>query len=150
MIASVCEAAREAEVKIVTGDTKVVNRGSADKLFVNTAGIGVVPEGIDISGANARAGDKIIVSGSIGNHGVAILSKREGIEFNSPVVSDCAPLNKLVADILSADIHCLRDPTRGGLATTLNEFAGQSHVGIRIDEELRPEDWLTFGGPENS
>jgi hydrogenase expression/formation protein HypE len=142
IVASIKKAAGEAGVKIVTGDTKVVNQGSADKLFINTAGVGIVPEGIDISAANARPGDKIIISGNIGDHGIAVLSKREGLNFQVPVPSDCAPLNKLVADMLaaSANIHCLRDPTRGGLATTLNDFAGQSKVGIRIEEDKIPVD----------
>ncbi len=142
IVGSIKKAAGEAGVKIVTGDTKVVNQGSADKLFINTAGVGIVPEGVDISAANARPGDKIIVSGNIGDHGIAVLSKREGLNFQVPVPSDCAPLNNLVADMLaaSANIHCLRDPTRGGLATTLNDFAGQSKVGIRIEEDKIPVD----------
>jgi hydrogenase expression/formation protein HypE len=142
VIVSIKKAADEAGVKIVTGDTKVVNKGSADKLFINTAGVGTVPEGVDISAGNARPGDKIIVSGNIGDHGIAVLSQREGLKFHTPVPSDCAPLNKLVADMLaaSANIHCLRDPTRGGLATTLNDFARQSNVGIRIEEDKIPVD----------
>ena len=142
VVNSISKAAAEAEVAIVTGDTKVVNKGSADKIFINTAGIGVVPQEIDISAANAVPGDKIIVSGTIGDHGIAVLSQREGLKFQVPVQSDCAPLNKLVAEILevSTSIHCLRDPTRGGLATTLNDFAEQSHVGIRIEEEKIPAD----------
>ncbi len=137
ILASIKEAANEAGVKIITGDTKVVDQGSADKIFVNTAGVGTVPEGVDISAANARPGDKIILSGNIGDHGIAVLSQREGLKFNTPVPSDCAPLNGLVADMLaaSANIHCLRDPTRGGLATTLNDFAGQSQAGIVIEED---------------
>jgi hydrogenase expression/formation protein HypE len=136
IVKSIAKAAEEAGVKIVTGDTKVVNQGSADRIFVNTAGVGTVPEGVDISAANAKPGDKIIVSGDIGDHGIAVLSQREGLKFRTPVPSDCAPLNGLVADMLAAsvNIHCLRDPTRGGLATTLNDFAGQSKVGIRIEE----------------
>ncbi len=140
VVASVKAAAEEAGVKVVTGDTKVVNRGSADKLFINTAGIGVIPPDVDISGANAKAGDKIILSGTIGDHGIAVMSQREGLKFSVPVQSDCAPLNKLVSDMLQASrhIHCLRDPTRGGLATTLNEFARQSGIGIRIEEDKIP------------
>jgi hydrogenase expression/formation protein HypE len=140
VLSSIKAAAEEAGVKIVTGDTKVVNRGSADKLFINTSGIGVIPEGVDISGANARVGDKIILSGAIGDHGIAVMSQREGLKFSVPVQSDCAPLNKLVSQMLEASplIHCLRDPTRGGLATTLNEFARQSSVGISIEEEKIP------------
>ena len=140
IVNSVHQAAAEAGVKIVAGDTKVVNQGAADKLFINTSGVGIVPPGVDISGANAKSGDKVIVSGAIGEHGIAILSQREGLKFHVPVPSDCSPLNKLVAEMLetSADLHCLRDPTRGGLATTLNEFARQSRAGINIDEASIP------------
>lgn len=140
IMASVSETAKEAGVLIVTGDTKVVDHGSADKIFINTAGIGVIPEGVDISGRNAREGDKVIISGTIGDHGIAVMAQREGLKFSVPIESDCAPLNGLVADILnvSANIHCIRDPTRGGLATTLNELASQSDVGIRIDEYKVP------------
>ncbi len=140
IVNSICQAVSEAKVHIITGDTKVVNHGAADKLFINTSGVGIVPAGVDISGANAQPGDKVILSGSLGEHGIAILSKRQGLEFNVPVESDCAPLNRLVAEMLavSTDLHCLRDPTRGGLATTLNEFAQQSNVGIRIEEDTLP------------
>ena len=139
---SIREAADEAGVKIVTGDTKVVNQGTADKLFINTAGVGILPEGVDISASNARPGDIIIVSGNIGDHGIAVLSQREGLEFKVPVPSDCAPLNRLVAEMLteSSNIHCLRDPTRGGLATTLNDFATQSNIGINLEEDKVPVD----------
>ena len=102
VLLSVQAAAREAEVQIVTGDTKVVNKGSADKLFVNTAGVGTVPEGIDISGSNARPGDKVILSGTIGDHGIAVLSQREGLGFSTRLESDCAPLNGLVAEMMAA------------------------------------------------
>ncbi len=137
---SMVKAAEEASVKIVTGDTKVVERGSADKLFINTAGIGIIPDGIEISGSNAKVGDKIIVSGTIGDHGIAVLSEREGFNFKTTLASDCAPLNHLIKEMLevSQKIHCLRDPTRGGLASTLNEFALQSNVGIQIEEERVP------------
>jgi hydrogenase expression/formation protein HypE len=137
VLVSVQEAAREAQVQIVTGDTKVVNKGSADRLFVNTAGVGTVPEGIDISGSNAKPGDKVILSGTIGDHGIAVLSQREGLSFSTKLESDCAPLNGLVAEMMAVSrrIHTMRDPTRGGLATTLNELAAQSKVGIRIEEE---------------
>jgi hydrogenase expression/formation protein HypE len=140
IVKSIKAAAEEAGVNIVTGDTKVVNRGSADKLFINTSGIGIVPPGIDISGVNAKIGDKIILSGNIGDHGIAVMSQREGLKFSVPVQSDCAPLNKLVSQMLeaSSQIHCLRDPTRGGLATTLNELARQSKVGISIEEDKIP------------
>lgn len=140
IVSSIYQAAEEAGVKIVTGDTKVVNQGSADKLFINTSGVGTVPPGVDISAANAIPGDKVILSGNLGNHGIAVLSQREGLKFQVPIPSDCAPLNKMVAEILeiSANIHCLRDPTRGGAATTLNDFAEQSQVGIKIEEGKIP------------
>ncbi len=140
IVDSIQQTAQEAEVKIVTGDTKVVNRGSADKLFINTSGVGIIPEGVNISGSNARPGDKVILSGTIGDHGIAVLSQREGLSFSTHLESDCAPLGSLVAKMLevSTDIHCLRDPTRGGLATTLNELANQSKVSIRIEEERIP------------
>ena len=140
VVASVKETAVEAGVAIVTGDTKVVDRGSADKLYVNTAGVGTIAQNVDISGANARPGDKILLSGPIGDHGIAVMSKREGLSFSTQLTSDCAPLNRLVASMLKAGstIHCLRDPTRGGLATTLNEFAQQSRVKILIEEERIP------------
>ena len=131
---------KETDLKVVTGDTKVVNQGSADKLFINTAGIGLVPPGVNVSGANARPGDKVILSGAIGDHGIAVMAQREGLRLKIPVESDCAPLDSLVADMLSysSAINCLRDPTRGGLATTLNELAAQSKVGINIEEAEIP------------
>jgi hydrogenase expression/formation protein HypE len=140
VVNSIKEAADEAGVKIVTGDTKVVNRGNADKLFINTAGIGIIPEGINISGHNARPGNKVILSGTIGDHGIAVLSKREGIGFETKLESDSAPLNKMIAEMMqvSDKINCMRDPTRGGLSSTLNEIAEQSGVSIRIDEEKIP------------
>ncbi len=140
IVDSVHQTTAEAGVKIVAGDTKVVDKGSADKLFINTSGVGIVPPGVDISGANAKPGDKVIVSGTLGDHGIAIMSQREGLKFHVPIPSDCSPLNRLVAEMLetSANLHCLRDPTRGGLATTLNEFAQQSQVGINIEEESIP------------
>jgi len=140
IVNSVQQAAVEAGVKIVTGDTKVVNKGSADKLFINTSGLGIVPPGVDISGANAKPGDKVIISGTLGDHGIAVLSQREGLSFSTTLKSDCAPLNQLVAEMLqeSRRINCLRDPTRGGLATSLNEIAKQSGVGIEIEEKFIP------------
>jgi len=137
---SIRQSAEETGIKIVTGDTKVVNHGSADKLFINTSGLGLVPKNVNISGANARPGDKIILSGTIGDHGVAVLACRQGLRFKIPVESDCAPLNSMVEDILKFPeaVRCLRDPTRGGLATTLNEFAAQSRVYLRIYEERIP------------
>jgi len=140
IVDSVQKAAQDAGVEIITGDTKVVNRGTADKLFINTAGIGIIPDGVDISGSNAEPGDKVLLSGTIGDHGIAVLSQREGLSFSTHLESDCAPLGSLVAKMLKAspNIHCLRDPTRGGLATTLNELAKQSKVSIRIEEEKLP------------
>ena len=140
IVNSIKTAAEEAGVIIITGDTKVVNQGSADRLFINTSGIGTIPQDIEISGANAKAGDRVILSGTIGDHGIAVMSQREGLKFSVPVQSDCAPLNKLVSQMLEASpqIHCFRDPTRGGLATALNEFARQSDVGITIYEEKIP------------
>jgi hydrogenase expression/formation protein HypE len=140
VVRSMREAAAEAGVHIVTGDTKVVEGGAADGLFVNTAGLGVVAAGVEIGGGRAQVGDAVILSGSIGDHGIAVLSQREGLEFDSPVASDVAPLNRLVAAMLaaSANVHVLRDPTRGGLATTLNEIAGQSGVAVHIEEGKIP------------
>jgi hydrogenase expression/formation protein HypE len=140
IVQSIKKAAEEAEVSIIAGDTKVVNRGQADKLFITTSGVGIIPPGVDISGANARAGDKVLLSGTIGDHGIAVMSQREGLKFSMTLESDCAPLNKLVDQMLevSSNIHCLRDPTRGGLTTTLNELARQSKVGIVIDEAKIP------------
>ena len=140
IVESMQAAAVEAGVQVVTGDTKVVNRGGADGIFINTAGIGLIPPGIHISGRNARAGDRVLVSGTLGDHGVAILSAREGLEFSTTLVSDCAPLNHLVKNMIAASphIHCLRDPTRGGLSSTLNELARQSGVGIWVEENRIP------------
>jgi hydrogenase expression/formation protein HypE len=140
ILESIRDTAAEAGVQIVTGDTKVVNRGKADKLFINTSGIGVIQKDVDISAANIRQGDCIILSGGIGEHGMAVMSQREGMKFSLPVTSDCAPLNSLVSDMLasSGSIHGLRDPTRGGLAATLNEFARQSGTGIEIEEARIP------------
>jgi len=140
IVTSMRRAAKEAGVKIVAGDTKVVERGSADGLFINTAGVGMLPEGVKVSGNNAQPGDVIILSGTIGDHGIAVLSAREGLAFSNNFKSDVAPLNHMVGAMLrtSAKIHAMRDPTRGGLATTLNEIAQQSKVGIRIVEEQIP------------
>jgi len=144
VLLSMEKAARAAGVQIVTGDTKVVNRGCCDKLFITTTGVGRVPEGVNISAANLRPGDRLIVSGTIADHGMAILTSREGLSFQSRVTSDTAPLNGLVEAMLEVtrDLHALRDPTRGGLATTLNEFAASSRIGILLDEAaipVRPE-----------
>ncbi|GAB22345.1 hydrogenase maturation protein HypE [Gordonia polyisoprenivorans NBRC 16320 = JCM 10675] len=132
-------AARLAGVRVETGDTKVVGRGSADQLFVNTAGVGVVPAGVDVSPERIRPDDVVIVSGPIGEHGVAILSVREGIDFGSPVVSDSAALCYLVRDALAAgDVHALRDPTRGGVVAATTELAAAAGVGIELDESRIP------------
>ncbi len=140
ILTSMKRAAREAGVKIVTGDTKVVEKGSADGLFINTAGIGLLPRGVAISGNNAQPGDMIILSGTIGDHGIAVLAEREGLVFSHSFKSDVAPLNHVVEAMLrtSQQIHAMRDPTRGGLATTLNEIAQQSKVGIQVIEEQIP------------
>ncbi len=140
IIDSAAEAANDAGIKIVAGDTKVVPRGNADKIFINTAGIGIIPDGIDVSSGNARPGDLVIINGDIGDHGIAILTTREGLSFNTQLESDSASLNTLVASILnvSKNIHVLRDPTRGGVATALNEIAVQSGVGIQIFEADLP------------
>ncbi len=136
IVASMARAATDAGVAVVTGDTKVVEKGKGDGVFITTTGIGVVPEGVNISGDRAQPGDAIVLSGSIGDHGVAIMSSRENLEFETTIESDSAALHFLVADMVAAapNIHCLRDPTRGGLATTLNELARQSRVGMRLDE----------------
>lgn len=133
-------AAEKANVKVVTGDTKVVPKGAVDKIFVNTSGIGLIPRQVDISSHRARPGDKVIISGSIADHGMTVLTQREGMIFDSPVISDTAPLNHMVTKMLAAhkDIHVLRDPTRGGVGTALNEIAGKSGVGIKIYEEKIP------------
>jgi hydrogenase expression/formation protein HypE len=140
ILLSMKEASREANVAIVTADTKVVERGACDGLFVNTSGVGIVPPGVEMSASRAQPGDAVLVSGPIGEHGVAIISEREGISFESDVSSDCAPLAGMVNAILTAGLrpHAMRDPTRGGLATTLNEIASSSGVEIEIEEELLP------------
>ncbi|NJM09198.1 hydrogenase expression/formation protein HypE [Candidatus Gracilibacteria bacterium] len=134
-------AARHAGVQLVTGDTKVVDRGHGDGVFITTSGIGLIPPHVQIGPHFARPGDVVIVSGTIGDHGIAILSVREGLEFGAPIESDSAALNGLVADLLvdhAAAIHTLRDPTRGGVASTLNEIAAAAGVGIRIEERALP------------
>jgi hydrogenase expression/formation protein HypE len=140
VVASMRTAAHEAGVQLVTGDTKVVNRGKGDKLFITTTGLGIIDRPVKISGDRARPGDAIILSGTIGDHGMAIMSQRENLQFEGIIESDTAPLHSLVSDMLDAseDIHCLRDPTRGGVATTLNEIAASSKVGMEIDEKQIP------------
>jgi hydrogenase expression/formation protein HypE len=144
IVGSMANAAREAGVPMVTGDTKVVERGKGDGVFITTTGVGVVPAGVEISGDRARPGDALLVSGPIGEHGVAIMSLRENLEFETAIHSDTAALHGLVAAMVAAvpGIHVLRDPTRGGLATTLNEIARQSRVGMRLSERdipVKPE-----------
>ena len=140
IVTSMAQAAREAGTVIVAGDTKVVGRGDADRVFINTAGIGWIPDGVDLSPEKVREGDRIIVSGSMGDHGMAILCQREGLEFNTSLVSDCAPLNGLVETILSRHrgVRVMRDPTRGGLATALVELARARGLGFEIEETSVP------------
>lgn len=139
ILASMAEAAKKAGVKIVAGDTKVVNKGKGDGMFINTAGIGVLDEGIHISPLNIEVGDKIIVSGTIGNHGVAVIAERNGLSFNPPVLSDTTPLNHVVQGMLGhGGVHAMRDPTRGGLATTLKEMALESGFCFEIREQAIP------------
>lgn len=140
VIVSMQRAADEAGVRIVTGDTKVVDRGKGDGIFINTAGIGVIPPGIDVSPSRVRVGDKILVSGDLGRHGIAIMSVREGLEFEGSPESDCASLAGLVGELtaLGADLHCLRDLTRGGLAAAVIEIAEDARVGVELNEVAIP------------
>jgi hydrogenase expression/formation protein HypE len=151
VVDSLKHAADAAGVQIVTGDTKVVEKGKGDGLFINTTGVGVVPDGLQLSADRARPGDKVVLSGSIGDHGIAILAQREGLEFESAITSDSAALHTLVAEMLEVESHfsqnrgevgrpirCMRDPTRGGLSSALNEIAEQSQVGIELDERAIP------------
>ena len=140
IVESMARAAREAGVPVVTGDTKVVERGKGDGIFITTTGVGVLPHGLDLGGARVRPGDAVLVSGTMGDHGVAIMSLRENLTFEATINSDTAALHGLIAELLAtgADIRCLRDPTRGGLASTLNEIAGQSGVGMMLHEKAIP------------
>jgi hydrogenase expression/formation protein HypE len=141
IVDAMANAAATAGVKIVTGDTKVVERGHGDGCYINTAGIGVLREGVHVGPHLAEPGDVVLVSGTIGDHGMAIMSVREGLEFDSQIRSDCAALNGLIGDVLKivgGDVHAMRDPTRGGLASTLNEIAQSSQVGVMIDEASLP------------
>ncbi|MDU9050368.1 MAG: hydrogenase expression/formation protein HypE [Candidatus Electrothrix sp. Rat3] len=139
VLASMRLAAKEAGIHFAAGDTKVVQRGSADKMFINTSGVGMVDQGVQISGANARPGDVIIVSGTLGDHGITVLATREDLGFDTDLISDAAPLNHLVQAMLAAgEIHTLRDPTRGGLATSLVEISEQSQVTLLIEEDKLP------------
>jgi hydrogenase expression/formation protein HypE len=147
---SMGRAAREAGAAIVTGDTKVVERGACDRLFINTAGIGVIPCGVNIAATRAQPGDAVIVNGDLGDHGIAILLARNELALSAEVISDCQPLHGLIAAMRAAcsDIHCLRDATRGGVATVLNEFAVSSAVGIRLRESALPLNDVVRGACE--
>jgi hydrogenase expression/formation protein HypE len=140
VVLSMEAATKAAGVQLVTGDTKVVDRGKGDKIFINTSGIGIIPDGVEISPRHAKIGDRIILSGTIADHGIAIMSVREGLEFETQIESDCAPLNGLVETMIAAnrDIHVLRDPTRGGVASVLNEIAESAAIGVTIVEDLIP------------
>ncbi len=137
---TMAETATEAGVRLVTGDTKVVNRGHGDGIYINTSGVGLLSPGIELGGAQCRPGDKVLVSGTLGDHGITIMSCREGLGFSAGVESDAAPLNHLIAEVLAAapSTRCFRDPTRGGLASTLNELAAQSGTDIVVEEDAVP------------
>lgn len=147
---SMAQAAKHAGVQLVTGDTKVVDRGHGDGVYINTTGVGVIADGVEIGPQRARPGDQVIVSGTIGDHGMAIMSRREGLEFEGEITSDTAALNHMVADVVAAapGIRVLRDPTRGGLASTLNEIAGAAEVGVAYTESLLPVDRLVAAACE--
>ncbi len=141
VVISMAQTARAAGVQIVTGDTKVVNHGAADKLFINTAGVGVVPDSVRLTPTNLGVGDVILVSGTVGDHGMAVMMQREGLAFDAPLMSDCAPLNGLLAGVLRAcpgAVRCMRDPTRGGMVSTLNEWAAAAEMGIVVRENSVP------------
>lgn len=140
IVKSIADTANEANVKIVAGDTKVVERGSADKIFINTTGVGIIEKDIYLSGENPKVGDKVIISGTLGDHGICIMSKRKNLEFDVSVKSDCGLLNGLIEEVLdiSSEVRVLRDPTRGGLATTLNEISEHSKNSIMLYEETIP------------
>lgn len=138
---TMAETAKEAGVHLVTGDTKVVNRGHGDGVFINTSGVGFIPAGVDLSGAYCKPGDKILLTGTLGDHGITIMSCRESLSFATPTETDAAPLNHLIAEVLEAApgaVRCFRDPTRGGLASTLNELASQSQVDMTVEEDAVP------------
>lgn len=147
---SMAEMAKEAGVHIVTGDTKVVNRGHGDGVFINTSGIGFIPEGVSLSGAFCKPGDKVLVTGTMGDHGITIMSCREELSFNADIQTDAAPLNHLIAEVIAAapDTRCFRDPTRGGLASTLNELAAQSGVDFIVEEGAVPVKDAVLGACE--
>jgi hydrogenase expression/formation protein HypE len=143
-------AARAAGVTVVTGDTKVVPRGAVDRIFINTSGIGLIPPNINVAGRNARAGDRIILSGTIADHGITVLTQREGLSFKTTLISDTAPLNHMVREMfaVSDNVHVLRDPTRGGVGTALNEIAEKSRIGIKIYEDKIPMKKVVGGACE--
>lgn len=147
---SMAEMAKEAGVHIVTGDTKVVNRGHGDGVFINTSGIGFIPEGVSLSGAFCKPGDKVLATGTMGDHGITIMSCREELSFNADIQTDAAPLNHLIAEVIAAapDTRCFRDPTRGGLASTLNELAAQSGVDFIVEEGAVPVKDAVLGACE--
>jgi hydrogenase expression/formation protein HypE len=140
IVGTMADSAAEAGIRIVTGDTKVVDRGHGDGIFINTAGVGVLAEGVDLSGAYCKPGDKVLLSGTLGDHGIAVISVREGLTFSTDITTDAAPLNKLTAAVLAAapSVRCFRDPTRGGLSSTLNELATASAVSITVEDEAVP------------
>lgn len=140
VVESMAAAARAAGVTIIAGDTKVVDKGHGDGLYINTSGLGLIPDGVDIGPDRARPGDVVILSGTMGDHGMAVMSVREGLEFETAITSDCAALNGLIGDILAVtgEIHVLRDPTRGGVAASLNEIAAAAQVGIQLEERRLP------------
>lgn len=147
---SMAEMAKEAGAHIVTGDTKVVNRGHGDGVFINTSGIGFIPEGVNLSGAFCKPGDKVLVTGTMGDHGITIMSCREELSFNADIQTDAAPLNHLIAEVIAVapDTRCFRDPTRGGLASTLNELAAQSGVDFIVEEGAVPVKDAVLGACE--
>jgi hydrogenase expression/formation protein HypE len=140
VVTSIKDASETANVKIVTGDTKVVDKGKGDGIFINTSGIGIIDHKLNISPDSIAEGDVILINGDVGSHGIAIMSEREGLEFETKILSDCSPLNRIVQEIISSgiDVHCMRDLTRGGLTSALNELAGQSKTEILINEESVP------------
>ncbi len=140
ILESMRDSAAEAGVRIVTGDTKVVEKGHGDGVYINTTGVGVIPDGVDLSGSKCAAGDVVLLSGTLGDHGIAVISTREGLSFSTDIQTDAAPLNALVAAVLQAapGVRCFRDPTRGGLASTLNELATASGVSIVVEEDAVP------------
>ena len=148
--ASMAACAQEAGVRLVTGDTKVVNRGHGDGVFINTSGIGVLAPGVELCGAQCRPGDMVLVTGTLGDHGITIMSCRESLSFSADLESDAAPLNHLIAEVLAAAPHtrCFRDPTRGGLASTLNELAAQSGTDITVEEDAVPVKPAVLGACE--